>query len=361
MIAIGVELLYIDHIDSVTQRVRMKAYNVKPRLNIGNILVIGEAQHGKDTLMDYLEEKYGVQGWSSSWFAANRFMVEEFAKEGKHYSDPADCYADRGAHRDFWFDRIEEFNTPDKAKMAKLILMERPVYNGMSSYKEFLAAQKEELFDIIIYVDAKARLEKEGTYKPDTTLKIPKSEAHIVIENNGTKEQFFSKIDGLMKAMGISELIKMEYIADSDDEIVVRSSCTSFVNVSCKEVRELPVDHIVMHRKALIKKAREAGVKVKRSLQDVDVERLVADAKGARELYLANFQTLRQNWQNKLKTGVRKGYSDDLEIEFLGDLKNRMDAMLRRSQPLSLLLDIHEGLIRVDEMLDSGDLTSVTI
>lgn len=42
------------------------------------------------------------------------------------------CYADRQSpeHRQIWFESIEEFNAPDRTKMAREMLAQRPVYNG---------------------------------------------------------------------------------------------------------------------------------------------------------------------------------------------------------------------------------------
>lgn len=173
------------------------------------LLIIGEARHGKDELMQYLAKNYGYLGWSSSYFAACHFMVERMRERtGIIYDSVEDCYADRQSpeHRQIWFEEIERFNDPDRTKMANTMLSQRPVYNGMRSDKEFYANKAANTFDFIIYIDAKERLVREGKYKPDPTLKIPKSEAHAVLYNNGTLAEFHRKGDALMKIMGIPRI-----------------------------------------------------------------------------------------------------------------------------------------------------------
>lgn len=170
------------------------------------LLIIGEAQHGKDELMKYLSTHYDYHGWSSSYFAACAFMVERMkARTGIVYGSVEACYADRQSpeHRQIWFEEIEAYNTPDKTRMATEMLAERPIYNGMRSDKEFYANKAAGTFDFIVYLDATERLKAAGTYVPDKTLKIPRSEADVVMENNGTLAELFTKADRLMAVMGI--------------------------------------------------------------------------------------------------------------------------------------------------------------
>ena len=173
------------------------------------LLIIGEARHGKDELMQYLAKNYGYLGWSSSYFAACHFMVERMRERtGIIYDSVEDCYADRQSpeHRQIWFEEIERFNDPDRTKMANTMLSQRPVYNGMRSDKEFYANQAAGTFDFVLYIDAKERLIREGTYVPDKTLKIPKSAADGVLDNNGTLAEFHRKGDALMRMMGIPRI-----------------------------------------------------------------------------------------------------------------------------------------------------------
>ena len=89
------------------------------------LLIIGEARHGKDELMQYLAKNYGYLGWSSSYFAACHFMVEKMRERtGIIYDSVEACYADRQSpeHRQIWFESIEEFNDPDRTKMAREML-----------------------------------------------------------------------------------------------------------------------------------------------------------------------------------------------------------------------------------------------
>jgi hypothetical protein len=59
----------------------------------------------------------------------------------------------------------------------------------MRDKEEFNECVKQNLFDIIIWVDASKRLPLE----PGTSFNIDMSDADIIVENNGTFEEFVEK------------------------------------------------------------------------------------------------------------------------------------------------------------------------
>jgi hypothetical protein len=333
-----------------TREKKMKAYNVKSIPDIGRILVIGEASHGKDTICDYLEEAFKIKSYGSSWFAAENFMLAAFKeKKGSEYSSPKECHEDRNNHREFWYKEIEAFNSKTGCELAIHIFNRVPIYNGMRSYElEFKACVRNDIFDLIIYVDAKERLIAEGTYVPDVTMKIPKSEAHIIIENNGTKEALFKKIDGLMKAMKIGKAIPLDRVEINDKTINVSGSSTQFVSQTSLEPADYDVDALLKQRRSIVKRAREKGIKVSlKSGSDKDWKALALSAADAVSRYNMEYDALKRGWKNKIESGLRCGTSDDLEIEYLSEISNRMTAMFYRSEVLSKVAELR---FRIEEM-----------
>ena len=157
------------------------------------LLIIGKAGHGKDTLAEYLSEKYYCKCQSSSSFA-NELFIFDTLKDKYHYNTLEECYNDRINHRVEWYDLICIYNKEDASKLSKELLKYHNVYNGMRDDKEF--EQSKHLFDLIIYIDANERLSND-----DLTMKIDKNKAHIIITNNGTKQEFYNKIDQLLSIM----------------------------------------------------------------------------------------------------------------------------------------------------------------
>lgn len=174
------------------------------------ILVIGHAQHGKDTFCKLLEE-FGYT-WKSSSDAAAEVVFNEIGSLYE-YASPAEAHADRDNHRDEWGDIMAEYNTPDAARLAKEILygvcaggecaiepiigntlMLSPphdIYCGMRRRREFRAARK--LFDLVIWVDASNRKPLE----PKSSMELVKEDADIIIDNNCAELVFMDRVRGL--------------------------------------------------------------------------------------------------------------------------------------------------------------------
>jgi hypothetical protein len=163
--------------------VKEKQYNFR------KFLVIGHARHGKDTFAEILEAEFGLKFESSSQSAANIFIYDEL-KDKYGYTTPEECFEDRVNHRAEWKTMICDYNSPDKAKLAKAILERSDCYVGMRDYEEIAECLRQDLFEIIIWVDASERLPLEDP----SSFNIDKSVTHVIVDNNGTLEQFRERV-----------------------------------------------------------------------------------------------------------------------------------------------------------------------
>lgn len=161
----------------------------KKETKFRKFLVIGHARHGKDTFAEILGEAFGLKFQSSSQSAADIFIYDEL-KDKYGYKTPVECFEDRVNHRAEWKTMICDYNSPDKAKLAKAILKTSDCYVGMRDKEEIDECLRQGLFDIIIWVDASERLPLEDP----SSFNITKSDAHIFIENNGTLDEFMAKV-----------------------------------------------------------------------------------------------------------------------------------------------------------------------
>jgi dephospho-CoA kinase len=156
------------------------------------LLIVGNARHGKDTFAEMLNEYFGLKFMSSSQAAADIFIYDKL-KEKYGYKSSEECFEDRVNKRSEWYNLICEYNKEDRAKLAKGILNFADCYVGMRDKDEIDECINQGLFDIIVWVDASDRLPLE----PKDSFNIDKSCADIIIENNGTFEEFKERVKRL--------------------------------------------------------------------------------------------------------------------------------------------------------------------
>lgn len=166
------------------------------------ILLIGHGRHGKDTVAEMINKHTGLTFKSSSLAAAEIFLYEDLKNE-YNYQSPEECFNDRhtdmGTYnmRDVWHQKISEYNTPDKSKLASKILEENDIYVGMRSNDEYKACLDAGLFDLIIAV-----LDPRKPLEPNTSFNIDVWEAcDFVIMNNGDLELLDKRVKMLCEML----------------------------------------------------------------------------------------------------------------------------------------------------------------
>lgn len=153
------------------------------------LLVIGHKRHGKDTFAEVLRDSVGLTFMSSSQAAADIFIYDKL-KDKYGYKTPEECFEDRMNRRPEWYQLICDYNKDDRTRLAKEILSKTDCYVGMRDRDEIKACIDNGLFDLIVWVDASERLPEEDA----SSFNIDKSCADIIINNNGTQEQFVERV-----------------------------------------------------------------------------------------------------------------------------------------------------------------------
>ena len=154
------------------------------------LLIISGKRSGKDTLAEYWRDNFGLTFKSSSE-AANEIFIFDKLKNKYGYKTLNECFEDRVNHRSEWYDLICEYNKDDKARLAKEILKISDCYVGMRDDKELQECELQQIFDLVIWVDASERVEDEGS----DSMKITKEWADVIIENNDSLELFEIKAE----------------------------------------------------------------------------------------------------------------------------------------------------------------------
>lgn len=155
------------------------------------ILLLGHAQHGKDTTAEYMRDIFSLSFTSSSLFMCERIVFPVLAPL-YGYKTVQECYEDRKAEekRKQWYDLIRAYNAKDRSRLAKELTAEMDMYVGMRDNDELQACKKEKVFDVIV-----------GVYNPDKPLEPKTSmtidifrESEILLLNNSTKEALANRV-----------------------------------------------------------------------------------------------------------------------------------------------------------------------
>lgn len=158
------------------------------------LLICGHAQHGKDSVADLLCDFNAYTASSSSFFVIKKLEKQMCKDLG--LSTAAEVYEKRSLHRQYLYEIIRDYNSPDKARLSKEILNEHQIYVGMRDLEEFNASKH--LYDLKIWVDASGR---GVPLEPITSFNIPKDEFDVIIENNGTYDQLVHKVARLANSL----------------------------------------------------------------------------------------------------------------------------------------------------------------
>ena len=158
------------------------------------LLICGHAQHGKDSVADLLCDFNAYTASSSSFFVIKKLEKQMCKDLG--LSTAAEVYEKRSLHRQYLYEIIRDYNSPDKARLSKEILNEHQIYVGMRDLEEFNASKH--LYDLKVWVDASGR---GVPLEPITSFNIPKDEFDVIIENNGTYDQLVHKVARLANSL----------------------------------------------------------------------------------------------------------------------------------------------------------------
>jgi hypothetical protein len=169
---------------------------MKNKSNKIKLCILGHGRHGKDSMAEILQENFGLKFKSSSQ-AASEIFIYDVLKQKYGYNTPEECFEDRVNHRAEWHQLICEYNIDDKARLAKGILELNDAYVGMRDSREIKECIHQGLFDIIIWVDASKRLPLESK----ESFNIDVNDADIIVDNNGSFEEFQEKVIRLGKIL----------------------------------------------------------------------------------------------------------------------------------------------------------------
>jgi hypothetical protein len=161
---------------------------IKPK-----IIFVGEGRAGKDTACEYLAKittlvNAGTTSKYLAKFVAQKLGIsEEEAYAKRHESDET---------RLLWYHTGNEVREAGPTTLLREAFKYGDISGGLRDLKEVVAAREEGVADLIVWIENK-RVTKDPTVMFDSSV------ADIVIENNGTIEEFERKISRFAKFAGL--------------------------------------------------------------------------------------------------------------------------------------------------------------
>jgi dephospho-CoA kinase len=156
------------------------------------ILIVGHKNHGKTTLAKMICGVTGLKAEDSS-MAALKEVIYPVMENRYGYKTLEECYADKEAHREEWFELIAMYNKGDETRLARKILENNDIYVGMRRTEELEKSREEGIFDYVI-----------GCYNPNKPLESsgsntvdPLKDSDFVIFTDGSIEDLKKKVTNI--------------------------------------------------------------------------------------------------------------------------------------------------------------------
>jgi hypothetical protein len=161
-----------------------------------NVMIVGHARHGKDTVAEYLRDRWAFNFTSSSWIIAEELAFEALS-DSEGYRTVEECYRDRANHRSKWYDMVEAYCRDDPTAFGRLVYSQSEIYCGLRSRREFHALRNANVFDVSIWVDRSDHLGPE----PRSSMTLEPWMADYFIDNNESLENLYKRVDDLMETI----------------------------------------------------------------------------------------------------------------------------------------------------------------
>lgn len=158
-------------------------------------MFVGHGRAGKDTACEYLAKITGLVNagttskYLAEYVAQKQGLPVEVAYARRHESDEM---------RTFWYNAGNELREQGPTTLIRTALKHGDITGGVRDYEEIVAARREGIVDIIVWVE-------NNRVPKDPTVKFTERECDLVIQNNWSMEEFEERIRRFAKFAGLPQ------------------------------------------------------------------------------------------------------------------------------------------------------------
>ena len=159
-------------------------------LRLPRLVITGRGLAGKDLACQFLKRQTRLRYEQSTSAAAAQVVYERYMRD--RYPDAQTCWEDRRNRRIEWARAIDEYNGPTCCQLYADMLATHDIINGIRRIVELEACRRHLLIDLVIW------LERESA-PPDASLDYGREACDIIIDNNGSKVDLYTRLLRLAK------------------------------------------------------------------------------------------------------------------------------------------------------------------
>lgn len=145
------------------------------------ILLVGYGRAGKDEGLNYLAALTGLRNAGCTSVYLAKYVARELGVS------ESEAYKTRHQHRDLWYEIGNQLRENDPGILLREALEHGPLTGGVRDLEEIVEARRCNLVDLIVWVE-------NVRVHVDNTVKFDSEHCDVIVQNNGTLEEYQDKL-----------------------------------------------------------------------------------------------------------------------------------------------------------------------
>lgn len=153
------------------------------------VAIVGHGRAGKDTAAEYLRDNTVLQYKGGCSYTGCTYVAQQLG------IDWHEAWRTRHERRMEWYNILNEYRKDDPSRLIRDCLSHSDIVCGVRDRIELLAAKKEKLIDLIVWIDRPVPV--------DPTVTFTVEDADTIIRNYTSFEDFYSRLRRFAAALNI--------------------------------------------------------------------------------------------------------------------------------------------------------------
>ncbi len=159
------------------------------------LMIVGMGRAGKDTAGEYLGMVTNLKFAGTTSLYLAKYVAQRLGVSTK------EAYANRHESNDMrklWYDTGRQLRALDPGVLIRESMEFGDIIGGVRDVEEIETARRENLVDLIVWIENRR-------VPPDPTVMFDESVCDIVIQNNGSLEEFYTRLDRFAAFAGLAK------------------------------------------------------------------------------------------------------------------------------------------------------------